>query len=143
MTLPDAWMTWLFVRYGKSEGKPTQEGLLLDVEASLRALRENPKFGVDPKKIFLFGRSLGGAVALGAAERYPDQVSLYYLPGITGNGKARQAIYVPGNGYAMPYDGTCLMMDISIFRKVGICRITWLCYVCRPGESRPKIRTDL
>lgn len=47
---------------------------MLDVEASLRALRENPKSGVDPNKTVLFGRSLGGAVALGAAERYSNQV---------------------------------------------------------------------
>ncbi|CAM9282963.1 unnamed protein product [Scytosiphon promiscuus] len=58
--------------YGKSEGTPTEEGLVLDVEASLRALKESPKSGVDPDKIFLFGRSLGGAVALSGADRYPD-----------------------------------------------------------------------
>lgn len=61
-------------RYGKSEGKPTEEGLVLDVEASLRALRESPKSGVDPNKVILFGRSLGGAVALAGADRYPDLV---------------------------------------------------------------------
>eukprot|EP00752_Nemacystus_decipiens_P016196 g14483.t1 len=60
--------------YGKSEGKPTEEGLVLDVEASLRALRESPKSGVDPDKIVLFGRSLGGAVALAGADRYPQLV---------------------------------------------------------------------
>eukprot|EP00903_Cladosiphon_okamuranus_P008811 g8438.t1 len=58
--------------YGKSQGKPTEEGLVLDVEASLRALRESPKSGVDPEKIVLFGRSLGGAVALAGADRYPQ-----------------------------------------------------------------------
>lgn len=47
---------------------------MLDVEASLRALRENPRSGVDPNMIVLFGRSLGGAVALGAAERYSHLV---------------------------------------------------------------------
>lgn len=47
---------------------------MLDVEASLRALRESPKSGVDPDKIVLFGRSLGGAVALAGADRYPQLV---------------------------------------------------------------------
>lgn len=47
---------------------------MLDVEASLRALRESPKSGVDPDKLVLFGRSLGGAVALSGADRYPDLV---------------------------------------------------------------------
>ncbi|CAM9169507.1 unnamed protein product [Ectocarpus sp. 12 AP-2014] len=60
--------------YGKSEGTPTEEGLMLDVEASLRALRESPKSGVHPDKLILFGRSLGGAVALAGADRYPDLV---------------------------------------------------------------------
>lgn len=49
--------------------------MVLDVEASLRALRESPKSGVDPGKVVLFGRSLGGAVALAAADRYPHLVS--------------------------------------------------------------------
>lgn len=62
-------------RYGKSEGTPSEEGLILDVEASLRALRESPKSGVDASKLVLFGRSLGGAVALAAADRYSDLVS--------------------------------------------------------------------
>lgn len=47
---------------------------MLDVEASLRALRESPKSGVDPDKVILFGRSLGGAVALAGADRYPGLV---------------------------------------------------------------------
>lgn len=69
--------TMVLERYGKSEGTPTEDGLLLDVEASLRALRDSPKSGVDPDKIFLFGRSLGGAVALAGADRYPDLVRRY------------------------------------------------------------------
>lgn len=53
---------------------PTEEGMILDVEASLRALKESPKSGVDLNKIILFGRSLGGAVALAAVDRYPHLV---------------------------------------------------------------------
>ncbi|CAM9570354.1 unnamed protein product, partial [Discosporangium mesarthrocarpum] len=60
--------------YGKSEGSPTEEGLILDAEASLQALRDDPKSGVDPEKVVVFGRSLGGAVALAAATRFPDLV---------------------------------------------------------------------
>lgn len=71
-------------RYGKSEGTPTEEGLILDVEASLRALKESPKSRVDLTKLILFGRSLGGAVALAAADRYPDVVRhsfcFFYIP---------------------------------------------------------------
>lgn len=51
--------------------------MILDVEASLRALKESPKSGVDMSKVILFGRSLGGAVALAAADKYPHLVSFF------------------------------------------------------------------
>jgi fermentation-respiration switch protein FrsA (DUF1100 family) len=48
--------------YGKSEGSPTEKGLLLDAEAALDFVID--RNDVNTSKIFLFGRSLGGAVAL-------------------------------------------------------------------------------
>lgn len=54
--------------YGKSEGKPTEEGMYLDVEAAWRHLTEVK--GVAPEKIFVHGRSLGGAVAAHLALRH-------------------------------------------------------------------------
>ena len=47
--------------YGNSEGIPSEEGLRLDGEALLEhALGRND---IDKDRIYLFGRSLGGAVA--------------------------------------------------------------------------------
>ena len=52
--------------YGKSQGKPSEEGLKLDGEAvATWAFSDDPtaKAFIDQKNVFLFGRSLGGAVA--------------------------------------------------------------------------------
>ncbi len=47
--------------YGKSEGRPSEQGTYLDAEAAWRYLTEIRE--VPPEKIILFGRSLGGGVA--------------------------------------------------------------------------------
>jgi abhydrolase domain-containing protein 13 len=60
--------------YGKSEGHPSEQGLLLDAEAFIRVLRENPDLNIDAKQIILFGRSLGGAVAIAAADEFSEHV---------------------------------------------------------------------
>jgi fermentation-respiration switch protein FrsA (DUF1100 family) len=54
--------------YGKSEGKPTEEGVYSDAEGAWRYLAEDRK--IPPGEIVIFGRSLGGAVAAQAAERF-------------------------------------------------------------------------
>jgi len=54
--------------YGESDSvPPTEAGLKLDAEAALRFALDHPKV-VDPTRVFLFGRSLGGAVALHLAD---------------------------------------------------------------------------
>ncbi|PHJ15351.1 phospholipase carboxylesterase domain containing [Cystoisospora suis] len=51
--------------YGHSEGFPTEPGVYRDAEAALNVLMErHEELGIDPNKIFVFGRSLGGAVAI-------------------------------------------------------------------------------
>ena len=50
--------------YGASEGRPTEDGLVLDAQAALDWLREQ---GWEDGRIVLYGESLGGAVALQAA----------------------------------------------------------------------------
>mmetsp|Transcript_33666 Transcript_33666/g.81546 ORF Transcript_33666/g.81546 Transcript_33666/m.81546 type:complete len:237 (+) Transcript_33666:71-781(+) len=47
--------------YGESEGEPSEEGLLMDAIAALEYLNETEL--IDRKQIFVFGLSLGGAVA--------------------------------------------------------------------------------
>ncbi|MDP8237204.1 MAG: alpha/beta hydrolase [Candidatus Erginobacter occultus] len=53
--------------FGRSEGSPDEEGTYLDAEAAYRHLREEK--GIDPERIVIFGRSLGGAVAIELALR--------------------------------------------------------------------------
>ncbi|GJP39323.1 hypothetical protein CLOM_g23706 [Closterium sp. NIES-68] len=59
--------------YGASEGKPTEQGLRLDAQAALDHLlgRED----IDPKRIVVFGRSLGGAVGADLVHRNPGKVA--------------------------------------------------------------------
>jgi fermentation-respiration switch protein FrsA (DUF1100 family) len=51
--------------YGRSEGKPSEDGLFLDARAAWRFLTDER--GVEPGRIVIFGKSLGGAVAVDVA----------------------------------------------------------------------------
>lgn len=57
--------------YGDSDNvKPTEQGLKLDAEGALKFIQSHPE--IDSDRIFVFGRSLGGAVAFHLAE-YAEQ----------------------------------------------------------------------
>jgi len=53
--------------YGRSEGSPSEEGIYMDAQAALDFLTAREDLATD--KIILFGRSLGGAVAIDLATR--------------------------------------------------------------------------
>jgi len=53
--------------YGHSDGSPCENGLYLDAQAALDTVRGRPD--VDPSRIVVFGRSLGGAVAIDLCSR--------------------------------------------------------------------------
>jgi len=53
--------------YGRSDAEPSEKGLYLDGRAAWDFLTDQR--GVDPNRIVLFGRSLGGAVAIELATR--------------------------------------------------------------------------
>jgi fermentation-respiration switch protein FrsA (DUF1100 family) len=55
--------------YGRSTGRPTEEGTYRDARAALRCLLERPR--VDAGRVFYLGESLGGAVALDLALERP------------------------------------------------------------------------
>lgn len=59
--------------YGYSEGIPTEQGLMLDSEAVLNYVFERSDTEIhqfiDKSNVYLFGRSLGGAVALYVSEK--------------------------------------------------------------------------
>jgi len=53
--------------YGKSEGEPDEQGLYLDAKAAYDYLILEK--GVNPRDIFLYGESLGGAVVIDLANK--------------------------------------------------------------------------
>lgn len=57
--------------YGKSQGRPSEQGTYMDGEAALEFVAN--RFGAQPKRTVLFGRSLGAAVAAEMALRFPSQ----------------------------------------------------------------------
>jgi fermentation-respiration switch protein FrsA (DUF1100 family) len=60
---------WDYRGYGLSKGKPHEENLLAD--ARMAQLWLAGREGVRPDDVVLYGRSLGGAVAVGLAAQYP------------------------------------------------------------------------
>ncbi len=55
--------------YGGSEGRTTEAGLYAAADAAYAALVARP--GIDPRRIYVYGRSLGSAVATHTAARHP------------------------------------------------------------------------
>lgn len=53
--------------YGKSDGTPVEEGVYADATGAYDYLVKQRK--IDPKRIYLFGHSLGGAIAIDLASR--------------------------------------------------------------------------
>ncbi len=54
--------------YGKSAGKPSEEGTYIDAETAWLYLTNDKK--IDSDEIIIFGRSLGGAIATWLSDRY-------------------------------------------------------------------------
>jgi uncharacterized protein len=67
--------------YGRSSGRPSEQGTYRDARAALACLLEQP--GADPRRVFYFGESLGGAVALDLALERPPR-GLVLLSAFTG-----------------------------------------------------------
>ena len=63
--------------YGASTGTPNEKGLNIDADTVLKFVKSHPKLINSP--VLLFGRSLGGAVCVSLAKRYPDLVDAVIL----------------------------------------------------------------
>lgn len=75
--------------YGRSEGQVSEEGTYRDAEAARAYLRS--RADVDPRKIVLFGRSLGAAVAAELAIRESGLALILETPFVSIREMARQA----------------------------------------------------
>ena len=62
-------LTFDYRGYGSSEGKPSEEGTARDMDAAVAHVRD--AIGVPLDRTVFYGESLGGAVAIEAAVRFP------------------------------------------------------------------------
>ncbi len=62
--------------YGRSTGKPNEEGTYLDALAAWNYLTQERR--ISPRHIVLFGESLGGSIAAWLAERHPPRALVLY-----------------------------------------------------------------
>ncbi len=67
--------------YGLSEGSPSEDGLYLDAEAAFEYMKSRSlgEYGNQPDTVF-YGRSLGAAVAVELAIRYPSRAVILESP---------------------------------------------------------------
>ena len=75
--------------YGNSEGAPSEQGLYLDAEAALEYTKTRTGLEAD-EGIVYFGRSLGAAVAVELATRYPPRALVLESPFTSIQGMARK-----------------------------------------------------
>lgn len=70
-------LTFDYRGYGRSDGKPSINGLVDDTRAALAWLRRRP--GIDGERLAVIGQSLGGATAVRAVAADPQGVRLLVL----------------------------------------------------------------
>jgi len=63
--------------YGLSEGYPTEKGIRLDSQATLKYLRSHPV--LHSTQVILYGQSIGGAVSIDLASRNPSEIHAIIL----------------------------------------------------------------
>jgi fermentation-respiration switch protein FrsA (DUF1100 family) len=63
--------------YGHSSGTPSEKGILLDAQTAVEYIKSHPLLESSP--LFLYGQSLGGAVAVALAS---DQINKGRITGV-------------------------------------------------------------
>lgn len=81
--------------YGRSEGRPSEEGLYRDARAALATL--HARGDLDPERMIYFGRSLGAAVAVELALHRPPAGLILESPFLSVPAMANRTL--PGLGY--------------------------------------------
>jgi len=74
--------------YGKSAGKPTEQGLYLDAQASYHAAIKDKGFAEN--KIYLYARSIGSTAAIELCRQYQVASTVLVAPLSSGRAMARQ-----------------------------------------------------
>ena len=108
--------------YGHSEGQPNEEGLMRDADAVIAYLTAHPE--IAGSRIVLYGQSLGGAVALYAAEKHADKVGLMAMV-VGGRRRARDGgVHVEGLV-------VCGVAHVPSWRRLLVHRSPPLCWKTR------------
>ena len=61
--------------YGYSQGSPTEEGIMIDAEAVIDYAFNNLAEEINIEDVYIFGRSLGGAVGIYIVEKLNPKVN--------------------------------------------------------------------
>ena len=69
--------------YSRSEGEPGQEGIMKDVDVVMNFCKSEPM--INQSKVFVFGRSLGGAVAIHTLRQLLDRGEHYFKGAVIEN----------------------------------------------------------
>ena len=77
--------------FGRSQGRPSERGMILDAETAYDYLSNRRK--ISPEKIILYGESLGTVAAVNIASRFP--VKAVIIEGGFSSGKDMGRIYYP------------------------------------------------
>ncbi len=97
--------------YGNSSGSPSEEGLYRDGRAVYRAVIEA---GVRPEQIVLFGESLGCAVAIELARRWPCAAVVLETPFLSVPALARVHYpFVPAILVRSRFDSAAKIADVA------------------------------
>jgi fermentation-respiration switch protein FrsA (DUF1100 family) len=97
--------------YGRSGGSPSEEGLYRDARAVYRTAVEG---GFRPERILLFGESLGSAVAIDLARRWPCAGVILETPFLSVPALAREHYpFVPAWLVRSGFDNLAKIADVS------------------------------
>jgi len=97
--------------YGKSSGRPSEEGLYRDSEAGLNYLLGK---GYQPEQIIAHGESLGAAVAIDLASRRPGAALILEAPFTSASEVA---------GTVLPFIGPLLIRSYNSLSKIQRIRV--------------------
>ena len=108
--------------YGKSEGKPTEEGVYLDAEAAYDYLVQERK--IPAEQIVVLGQSLGTTVAVDLASKRSVAAVILEAGFPSAKRVAQQAMGLPGLGWIIRsrFDSAAKLKSIHVPVLVAHCR---------------------